>query len=209
MNPHPGTQPPRDSSPAAGGPEDTVLAERAVAGDREAFEHLYRRHAPRIHGLALRLTTDRGEAEILTQDTFVRAWFSLAGYTGEGHLGGWLGRIAVNLWRDRLRREKRGDRLTEQLAVEALATAPSPAATGATPDGVVRLLTTVDLERAVARLPRGARTVYVLHDIEGYTHREIGELIGIATGTVKAHLHRARRLLRAMLDDGREAAHGA
>ena len=75
--------------------------------------------------------------------------------------------------------------------------------------GIVPLLTAVDLERAIARLPRGARTVYVLHDVEGYTHREIGETIGVATGTVKAHLHRARRLLRGMLSEGRETAHEA
>ena len=120
-----------------------------------------------------------------------------------------MGRVAVNLWRDRLRREKRGDRLTERLATEAKAAAPSPAMPTRETGSVVSLLTAVDLERAIVRLPRGARTVYVLHDVEGYTHREIGEMIGIATGTVKAHLHRARRLLRNMLDDGREASHGA
>ena len=190
-------------------PDDRTLVAQAVEGDRQAFEQLYRRHVNRIYGLSLRLTADSGEAEILTQDTFVRAWFALAGFSGEGSLGGWLGRVAVNLWRDRLRREKRTDRLTERLATEAKAAAPSPATPTRETGGVVSLLTAVDLERAIARLPRGARTVYVLYDVEGYTHREIGEMIGIATGTVKAHLHRARRLLRNMLDDTREASHGA
>jgi RNA polymerase sigma-70 factor (ECF subfamily) len=200
---------PRHLRDDAQDPEDRILVARSVEGDRQAFEQLYRRHAARVHGLCLRLTADQVEAEILTQDTFVRAWSALAGFTGDGSLGGWLGRVAVNLWRDRLRRDKRSGRLSEQLATEAKAAVPSPA-TGHRDDGVVvDLLTVMDLERAVARLPRGARTVYVLHDVEGYTHREIGEMAGIATGTVKAHLHRARRLLRTMLDEGKEAAHGA
>lgn len=200
---------PRSQAEPVDGPEDAVLVARSVEGDRQAFEELYRRHSSRIYGLCLRLTADQVEAEILAQDTFVRAWFALAGFTGQGSLGGWLGRVAVNLWRDRLRRVKRGDRLSEQLATEAKAAVPTPA-TGHRSDGVVvDLLTAMDLERAVARLPHGARTVFVLHDVEGYTHREIGEMVGVATGTVKAHLHRARRLLRNMMDDERKAAHGS
>ena len=190
-------------------PQDQTLVARSVAGDRQAFEQLYRRYVNRIHGLCLRLTADQVEADILTQDTFVRAWFALAGYKGQGSLGGWLGRVALNLWRDRLRREKRGDRLAEQLAMEAKAVTPPSATASHGGDGIVSLLTAVDLERAIARLPRGARTVYVLYDVEGYTHREIGQMIGIATGTSKAHLHRARQLLRLILEEGREAAHGA
>ncbi len=196
-------------------PEDLTLAERSVTGDREAFVLIHRRYVNRIHGLCLRLTADPVEAEVLTQDTFVRAWFALAGFTGQGSLGGWLGRIALNLWRDTLRRQKRGTRLVDQLAAEDEAAAMYPGAgpvaelRGDSTGGIVPLLTAVDLERAIARLPRGARAVYVLHDVEGYTHREIGESIGVATGTVKAHLHRARRLLRGMLSEGRETAHEA
>jgi RNA polymerase sigma-70 factor (ECF subfamily) len=197
------------------GTDDLELAGRSVTGDRAAFEMIHRRYVNRIHGLCLRLTADPGEAEILTQDTFVRAWFALAGFTGQGSLGGWLGRVAVNIWRDRWRGARRGERLVDRLAAEEAAATPFTASEPATGlrgnshDGVVPLLTAVDLERAIARLPRGARTVYVLHDVEGYTHREIGENIGVATGTVKAHLHRARRLLRKLLSDEREAAHGA
>lgn len=207
------TDPRPDLSPEAAHAADLALCERAVAGDRAAFEQIYRRHAARVHGLCLRLTGDRVEAEGLVQDTFVKAWFRLAGYTGQGSLGGWLGRVAVNLWRDRFRARNRGARLLERLAGEAApdeavrtaAAGPGATATG----GVVPLLLAVDLERAVARLPQGGRTVYVLHDVEGYTHAEIADLLGVAVGTVKAHLHRARRLLRTMLSEGREAAHGA
>lgn len=188
--------------------EDQILVEQASAGDRGAFEEIYRRHADRVYGTCLRLTADRLEAEGLTQDTFVRAWFALAGYTGQGSLGGWLARVAVNLWRDRFRAEKRRQRLQKEMAAEAAAGPVAPA-DPRDKGGVISLLTAVDLERAVAQLPRGARTVYVLHDIEGFKHREIGDMLGLATGTVKAHLHRARRLLRGLLTDEREAHHGA
>lgn len=192
---------------------DLALCGRAVAGDRSAFEQIYRRYAARIHGLALRLTGDPVEAEGLVQDTFVKAWFSLAGYAGQGSLGGWLGRVALNLWRDRFRARNRGERLRDRLAAEAARDEDirtASAGPGSTGDGgVIPLLLAVDLERAVARLPQGARTVYVLHDLEGQTHAEIANALGLAVGTIKAHLHRARRLLRTMLSEGREAAHGA
>jgi RNA polymerase sigma-70 factor (ECF subfamily) len=199
--------------PPQASPDDLILCERAVAGDRVAFEEIYRRHVNRVYGLSLRLTSDRLEAETLVQDTFVKAWFALAGYSGRGSLGGWLGRVAVNLWRDRFRARGRSDRMLEDLAAEASAAGHAdPAAAGpdtTTGGGIIPLLTALDLERAVARLPQGGRTVYVLHDIEGHTHREIADLLGVAEGTVKAHLHRARRLLRTMLNDGKEGTHGA
>jgi RNA polymerase sigma-70 factor (ECF subfamily) len=145
------------------------------------------------------LTTDVGEAENLTQDTFIKAWFAIAGYAGRGNLGGWLGRVAVNLWRDQFRATARRGRLMEEVAAEPRQSR----------DGVIDLLTCLDLERCIARLPEGGRLVFVFHDVEGYTHREIAELLDLAVGTVKAQLHRARRLLRNMLAEDREAAHGA
>ncbi|MCP4572525.1 MAG: RNA polymerase sigma factor [bacterium] len=188
--------------------EDMDLVNRSNAGDRAAFESIYRRYVDRIYGTSLRLTADRVEAEGLTQDTFVRAWFSLAGYSGQGSLGGWLARVAVNLWRDRFRSDKRRDRLQGQLTAE-LAAGPALPVDPRDRGGVIPLLTALDLEWAVAQLPPGARTVFVLHDVEGFKHREIGEMLGLATGTVKAHLHRARRLLRGMLADEREETHGS
>jgi RNA polymerase sigma factor (sigma-70 family) len=178
---------------------DCRLADRAAEGDRAAFEEIYRRYVNRVYGLCLRLTTDVGEAENLTQDTFIKAWFAIAGYAGRGNLGGWLGRVAVNLWRDQFRATARRGRLMEEVAVEPRHSR----------DGVIDLLTGLDLERCIARLPEGGRLVFVFHDVEGYTHREIAELLDLAVGTVKAQLHRARRLLRKMLAEDREAAHGA
>ncbi len=178
---------------------DCGLADRAAEGDREAFEEIYRRYVNRVYGLCLRLTTDVTEAETLTQDTFVKAWLAISGYAGHGNLGGWLGRVAVNLWRDRFRASARQSRLVEEMTV---AQRPNP-------DGVIDLLTGMDLERCIARLPEGGRLVFVFHDVEGYTHREIADLLNLAVGTVKAQLHRSRRLLRKMLTEDKEAAHGA
>ena len=207
------------SSPAAGPGEilaiDCGLADRAAEGDRAAFEEIYRRYVNRVYGLCLRLTNDVTEAEILTQDTFVKAWMAIAGYAGHGNLGGWLGRVAVNLWRDQYRATARRGRLAAEMTAyrfsndEAEATAGMAGGAGSSRDGVIDLLTGLDLERCIARLPEGGRLVFVFHDVEGYTHREIAELLDLATGTVKAQLHRARRLLRNMLAEDREAAHGA
>jgi RNA polymerase sigma-70 factor (ECF subfamily) len=194
---------------------DCGLADRAAEGDRAAFEEIYRRYVNRVYGLSLRLTTDVTEAEILTQDTFVKAWLAIAGYAGHGNLGGWLGRVAVNLWRDQYRATARRGRLAAQMTAHQYGneeTAGSAGLTGGPPsnrDGVIDLLTGLDLERCIARLPEGGRLVFVFHDVEGYTHREIAELLDLAVGTVKAQLHRARRLLRNMLAEDREAAHGA
>jgi RNA polymerase sigma-70 factor (ECF subfamily) len=194
---------------------DCGLAERAAEGDRSAFEEIYQRYVNRVYGLSLRLTTDVGEAEILTQDTFVKAWSAISGYAGHGNLGGWLGRVAVNLWRDRFRATARRGKLADDMIAHQFSNEESMAAASLTGvrrsgrDGVIDLLTGLDLERCIARLPEGGRLVFVFHDVEGYTHKEIADLLNLAVGTVKAQLHRARRLLRKMLDEDREAAHGA
>ncbi len=194
---------------------DASWAEKAASGDRQAFEQIYRCYQSRIYGLSLRLTGNVVDAEQLTQDTFVKAWFAIAGYTGRGQLGGWLGRVATNLWRDRYRSRARRQRLAVESAVEQGfdgSSEPTAALSGAAYAGieeVIPLLTAMDLERCIARLPEGGRVVYVLHDVEGYTHREIAELLNLAVGTIKAQLHRARRLLRNMLTEDKEATHGA
>jgi RNA polymerase sigma factor (sigma-70 family) len=194
---------------------DCGLADRAAEGDRAAFEEIYWRYVNRVYGLSLRLTTDVTEAEILTQDTFVKAWLAIAGYAGHGNLGGWLGRVAVNLWRDRYRATARRGRLADEMTAHHFGNEEHGGSAGMTGaphgnrDGVIDLLTGLDLERCIARLPEGGRLVFVFHDVEGYTHREIAELLDVAVGTVKAQLHRARRLLRNMLAEDREAAHGA
>jgi len=190
---------------------DLRLARRAAEGDRAAFEEIYRDNVNRVYGLCLRLTADVGEAETLTQDTFVKAWFSMPGYAGRGALGGWLGRMASILWKDQYRARSRRLRLAEDLAADGPAPA-LPSSGGPTKEAregaVAHLLTAMDLDRCIDRLPDGARTVFVFHDVEGYTHREIAENLDVAVGTVKAQLHRARKLIRTMLEKDREKDHG-
>jgi len=166
------------------------LVRRAQRGDETAFERLYRRSGNLIYALALRFSGDATRAEELTQDVFVRVWEKIGSYRWESAFDTWLYRLAVNLVLSDLR--SRGRRSNWELLGEEKA---MNAAVGraASPGRVI------DLERAVASLPAGARAVFLLHDVEGYRHREIAELTGIATGTCKAQLHRARRLLREAL----------
>ena len=155
-----------------------------------AYESLYRAHVGRIHALCLRMSRDRSEAEDLVQDVFMRVWERLVSYRGDSAFGTWLHRVAVNVVIEALRASGRWkDRHRGDL---------DPAEV---PDPSFQRLAGVDLdlERAVARLPPRARLVFVLHDVEGHKHREIADITGIAVGTCKAHLHRARRLLRAAL----------
>ena len=173
-------------------PPDPVedLVRRAQDGDRAAFEGIYRLHAGGVYALCLRLAGDPSEATEIAQDAFIRAWQRLRGFRGDASLLSWLRRIAVNEFYQRRRSERRRHaRVTPQAE-------PPDTAGLARPDPIARM----DLEAALARLPEGAREVFVLFDIEGYSHEEIAGLVGIAPGTSKAHLHRARRLLRGMLE---------
>lgn len=178
------------------GHHDLALAERCKAGAPGAFEELYRTHAPRLFGLACRFV-GRAEAEDLLQDIFLAAHKKLALYKGEAALGTWLFRLATNLCLDHLRsRGARFGQVTDSLDDEP----DSPAATSGPVVGVVDR---VDLERALAALPAGCRTVFVLHDVEGCEHREIAELLGISDGTSKSQLHKARMRLRRALTPAR------
>ncbi len=167
------------------------LVRRAQAGEEAAFEALYRAHAGRVFGLCLRLSGDRTRATELVQDVFVRCWERLRSFRGESAFGSWLYRLAVNLvWM-----ANRGDRRREArvIPVEDPQVLERPGETSTA--GL-----SVDLERAIGSLPDGAREVFVLFDIEGYHHEEIARMTGIAVGTSKAQLFRARRLLRGQLE---------
>jgi RNA polymerase sigma-70 factor (ECF subfamily) len=168
---------------------DLALAERCRANAPGAFEELYRAHAPRLFGLACRLV-GRGEAEDLLQDIFLAAHRRLGSYRGEAALGTWLFRLAANCCLDHLRsRAGRRAALTDALDDE-------PDAAGAQAGPILGVVDRLDLERALTELPAGARAVFVLHDVEGFEHREIGGLLGISEGTSKSQLHRARLRLR-------------
>ena len=192
VNKSPSVPPPTDSSGAA---VDSSFDERrevslAQEGDVEAFERLYRRHLGRTYALSLRMCGNASEAEEMVQEAFIRCWSKLETFKGGSAFGSWLHRLTVNTilgrWRSAGRYRER------VVALEDLSDVPHPqiqAGTGGS----------LDLERAIAGLPDGARTVFVLHDIEGWKHREIAEQTGLAVGTCKTQLHRARRLLRKAL----------
>ncbi len=173
----------------------------AAAGDALAFERLYRRHLARIHSLARRMVGD-DLANELTQDIFVRVWEKLGTYRGEAAFGTWLYRVGVNVILGRrkqlgIRRERyvTGDEVIEQLSTDSGGWAGGRAG-GRAGDRE----TAVDFEAAIQHLPAGARAVFILHDVEGYKHREIAGLLEITEGTSKSQLHRARMILRDHLD---------
>ncbi len=168
---------------------ERVLA--AAAGDMEAFESLYREHVGRVNALCLRMTRNPTEAEELVQDVFVRVYQKLDAFRGESAFSTWIHRIAVNTTIEHLRRRSRW-RERHDASVDPESSLDRTFAQSAGAD--------LDLEYAIARLPEQARLVFVMHDIEGYKHKEIAEQSGIAVGTCKAHLHRARQLLRERLD---------
>lgn len=172
---------------------DADLVRRAVDGDTKAFEALYRRHVGRVHGAVWRLAgMNRARAEELTQEAFVRAWQKLASFRFESAFPTWLHRLAVNVALMDLRdRDPARDAEPDDAALASQAATPFCSAERG------------DLERAIAALPARARAVLVLHDVEGWKHGEIAEELGMAVGSSKAQLHRARGLLQRMLGDER------
>lgn len=177
--------------PRAGDP-DQALVRSASGGDMSAFEALYRRHLGRVHGVISRLVGHGGaRAEDLTQEAFVRAWQALPGYRFESAFSTWLHRLAVNTALMELRsRRARPQPDDSEDVFEGIGSADSA--------GHATALS-MDLERAVATLPPRARAVLVLHDVEGWKHEEIANELGMAVGSSKAQLHRARGLLRSRL----------
>jgi RNA polymerase sigma-70 factor, ECF subfamily len=177
-------------------PEDSpvdwegALVQRACAGDMRAFERLYREHVGRVYGLCLRMTRDPAVAEDCTQETFINAWKALPRFETRSSLATWLHRIAVNVALAKRRKaavvvdsavdDDDGEMIENEWTLE-------------TP------LEVNEIEAAIERLPEGARDVLVLHAIYGYSHVEAAQMLGVAEGTCKAQLHRARSLLREKL----------
>jgi len=165
---------------------------RAQSGDVGAFELLYREHSPRLYALCLRLKAgDRADAAELLQDVFVKAWRRLDTFRGDCAFVSWLHRLAVNTMLETARSDQR--RTARVLPMEDT----SRLAGAARSSGVESRM---DMESAIASLPKGARLAFVLHDVEGYQHQEIADQLSVTVGTVKAQLHRARRLLRERLE---------
>lgn len=173
---------------------DSTLVARCVAGEADAFKELYDAHATRLYNLAYRMADTAAEAEDLLQEIFLHAFRKLSTYRGESTLGTWLYRLAVNLCLDHLRsRQGKMERATVGLENERGETV-RPAAQRADP--VVQRL---DLERAIQQLPASYKAAFLLHDVEGFEHHEVGEMLGIAEGTSKSLVHKARLRIRTFL----------
>ena len=167
---------------------DRADAALAAGGDTLAFERIYRRHAGRVHSLARRMLSAE-LADDATQDVFVRAWQKMGLFRGESAFGTWLHRLAINvILAKRADLGKARERFSnDETVFDRLASRP------------VTVDERVDFEAALEQLPNGAREVFVLHDVEGYKHEEIAEMLNVTAGTSKSQLHRARMVLRQYL----------
>ena len=166
---------------------EQALVQRACAGDARAFERLYREHAGRVYGLCLRMTRDAQLAEDCVQDTFINAWRALPRFEVRSSLSTWLHRIAVNVSLAKRRKSSPAEALPEDdegIAADWMLETP---------------VEVQEIETAIEALPDGARDALVLHALYGYSHGEAAHMLGIAEGTCKAQLHRARQLLRERL----------
>jgi RNA polymerase sigma-70 factor (ECF subfamily) len=175
---------------------DLDLAQRCWEGDAGAFEEMYRAHAARLYSLAFRMLGTARDAEDVLQEVFLHAHRKLGGFRGESSLGTWLYRLTVNRCLDALRgRQSRMARVTASLddddVLEPAAAAPR----------IPTVVSRIDLERAIAKLPAGCRAAFILHDVEAFEHQEVARMLGVAEGTSKSQVHKARLRLRALLSE--------
>jgi RNA polymerase sigma-70 factor (ECF subfamily) len=180
-------------SPNSGAPADGMLVAAARRGDMKAFESLYRLHSSKVMGLCLRMTRQHDVAEDCVQQTFIKAWRNLSTFEGRSAFGTWIHSIAVHVVLGHLRSQKPWLTISSTPADEEESESLEESR-DSNPGQVI------DVERALMTLPEGARSVVVLQAIYGYSHEEVAGMLGIAVGTCKAQLHRARHLLRAKLD---------
>ena len=174
---------------------DRDVVARCRRGEIGAFEELYKRYGSRVYTVAYRMTGSAADAEDLVQDVFLQAYRRLDSYRGEAALGTWLHRLAVNACLDYVR-SKQGRRQRVTDAMENLDALEAPAAG---PWRAGAELDRLDLERAIAQLPPSYRRAFLLHDVEGLEHHEVGAVLGIAEGTSKSLLFKARTRLRTLL----------
>jgi RNA polymerase sigma-70 factor, ECF subfamily len=165
------------------------LVAQAKSGDHEAFAQIYRIHVGRVYGICLRIVGDRSRAEEITQQVFIRLWMKLASFRGESSFNSWLHRLAINVALNELKAAAS----IQCTSLDDLAIKSASHKNGSRE-------TQMDLERAIAALPTGARVVFVLHEIEGLNHKDIADKLGLANGTCKAQLSRARKLLKEALE---------
>jgi len=166
------------------------LIAQAKSGNKGAFEDIYRIHVGRVYGVCLRILGDHFRAEDVTQQVFIRSWVKLSSFRGESSFGSWIHRLAVNVALNELK---------ASASMQNRYSFLDDLQTKSAYQGSYSLETQIDLEKAIAALPTGARVVFVLHEIEGFNHKDIANKLGLAIGTCKAQLSRARKLLREAL----------
>jgi RNA polymerase sigma-70 factor (ECF subfamily) len=173
---------------------DYELARTSANGDMEAFAQLYQRHNRRVYALCLRMAANVAEAEDLVQDVFIQLFRKIGSFRGEAAFTTWLHRLAVNQVLMHFRkRAVRKEQTTEDDEM------PVQVAVGTENPRRMPVIDRMELDRAIAQLPRGYRTVFALHDVEGYEHEEIARMLGCSVGTSKSQLHKARMKLRGLL----------
>src|SRR5215467_14633949 len=181
---------------------DLDLVQRAQKGDADAFASLFYAHKPRIHSVCLRMTNNTAEAEDLTQDAFLQVFRKLATFRGDSALSTWLYRIAVNTVLMHFRKKAlRQVSLDEPYSQDAKVVRREY---GSRDDRLVGCVDRIALARAIKELPDGYRTIFLLHEVEGYEHQEIAELLDCSVGNSKSQLHKAKLRIRELLGQGRE-----
>jgi RNA polymerase sigma-70 factor (ECF subfamily) len=173
---------------------DYQLAQSAAAGDMTAFEELYRRHNRRVYSLCFRMTQNQSEAEDLMQEAFIQLFRKIGSFRGESAFTTWLHRLTVNQVLMHFR--KRSVKL-EKTTQEG--ETPVQIVHGTANPNQMPVVDRIALDKAIAQLPPGYRTVFVLHDVEGHEHEEIARMLNCAVGTSKSQLHKARMKLRGLL----------
>jgi RNA polymerase sigma-70 factor (ECF subfamily) len=182
-----------EPQPATGSDDTAALVSLAARGDVNAFERLYARSVGRVYAVCVRMTGDPERAREYTHDAFVRAWERLGSFRGEAAFDTWMHRLAVNVVLTALRGEKRRQRRFVSDEDEFASGAESI-------ERPMDVETRLDLERAIATLPPRAREVFVLHDVEGFQHEEIADRLELQASSVRAQLHRARKLIMRMMN---------
>ena len=172
---------------------DYKLSKDVAAGDMRAFEEVYRRHHRRVYGLCMRMTQNVAEAEDLTQEVFVHLFRKIGSFRGESAFSTWLHRLTVNHVLMHFRKRNGRERITED------GETPNEVVRGTEHPGRMQVVDKISLDNALAQLAPGYRAVFILHDVEGYEHEEIGRMLGCSTGTSKSQLHKARLRLRKLL----------
>ena len=173
---------------------DYQLTQDAAAGDMSAFEELYARHNQRVYSLCLRMTQNVTEAEDLTQEAFIQLFRKIGSFRGDSAFTTWLHRLTVNQVLMHFRkRSVKLEKTTEE------GETPEQTVVGTGNPNQMPVIDRIALDRAIAQLPPGYRSVFVLHDVEGHEHEEIAKMLGVAVGTSKSQLHKARMKLRALL----------